>query len=45
MGSSNAAFIAGYKPEKIATAKLVAKAAIIALHGITKLKLIAVAIA
>jgi hypothetical protein len=44
MGSSNAAFMAGYNPEKIATAKLVLKAANIAPQGITKAKFIAVAI-
>ena len=44
IGSSTAAFTAGYKPENIATRKLVIKAANIAPHGITKTKSTAVAI-
>jgi hypothetical protein len=44
IGSSTAALIAGYSPEAIATIKLVIKAAMIALQGITKAKSMAVAI-
>ena len=44
IGSSKAAFTAGYKPENIATRKLVIKAAEMAPHGITKTKFMAVAI-
>ncbi len=41
MGSSFEALMAGYKPETMATAKLVMKADIMAPHGITNAKSIA----
>ena len=44
IGSSFEAFIAGYNPETMATIKLVAKAAKMAPHGMTKAKSIALAI-